>query len=334
MAISDRAAAHAGRASARARANFALIKYWGKADAQLNVPAVGSISITLDALWSDTDVEFDPELPRDELVLDGQSRADQLDKVSACLDLLRDRARVRTRARVVSANNFPTGAGLASSASGFAALVTAAAGALGLELTRREASIVARQGSGSAARSVFGGFVEMHAGTAADGSDSFAEPLLEGDAWPLEVAIAVTAKGEKAVGSRSGMTRSAKSSPYYSAWVGTQAPDLAAARDAIARHDFEALADVSEHNCLKMHAAAMGAVPPLLYWNGATVECLNAVRSLRADGVPVFFTIDAGPQVKAIFLPGERARVEAALRSVPGVLDVLASRLGAGAELR
>jgi diphosphomevalonate decarboxylase len=267
-------------------------------------------------------------------VLDGQRRAEQLDKVSACLDLLRERAGVRTRARVVSANNFPTGAGLASSASGFAALVTAAAGALDLELTPREASIVARQGSGSAARSVFGGYVEMHAGSAPDGSDSFAEPLLAADAWPLEVAIAVTATGEKEVGSRSGMTRSAKSSPYYSAWVGTQSDDLAAARDAIGRRDFEALADVAEHNCLKMHAAAMGAVPPLLYWNGATVDCLNLVRRLRAGGVPVFFTIDAGPQVKAICPPDARPRVEAALREIPGVLDVLRSRLGAGAELR
>jgi diphosphomevalonate decarboxylase len=323
-----------GTASARARANFALIKYWGKADARLNVPAVGSISITLDALWSDTDVALDPVMDADELVLDGQRRAEQLGKVSACLDLLRGRAGVRTRAQVVSANNFPTGAGLASSASGFAALVTAAARALDLDLTPREASIVARQGSGSAARSIFGGFVEMHAGTAADGSDSFAEPLLAADDWPLEVAIAVTAVGEKAVGSSRGMTRSAKSSPYYSAWVGTQGADLAAARAAIARRDFEALADVAEHNCLKMHAAAMGAVPPLLYWNGATVECLNAVRRMRASGVPVFFTIDAGPQLKAICLPDARAGVAAELRAIPGVLDVLGSRLGAGAELR
>src|SRR5262245_24897353 len=178
------------RASARAYANFALIKYWGKADARLNVPAVGSISITLDSLWSDTDVEFDEALAADELELDGARRSDQLAKVSACLDLVRERAGVQTRARVVSRNNFPTGAGLASSASGFAALVKAAAGALGLDISARELSILARRGSGSAARSVFGGFVEMHVGTAADGSDSFAEPLLDAAAWPLEVAIA------------------------------------------------------------------------------------------------------------------------------------------------
>jgi len=332
MATAERASPR--RAAARARANFALVKYWGKADARLNVPAVGSISITLDALWSDTEVDFDERLGADELSLDGQRRADQLAKVSACLDLLRERAGIRTRARVTSSNNFPTGAGLASSASGFAALVTAAAGALDLELSPRELSVLARRGSGSAARSMFGGFVEMHAGHAPDGADSFAEPMLEASEWPLEVAIAITTMAEKDVGSRTGMQRSADSSPYYSAWVATQGDDLRAARVAIRARDFEALAEVAEHNCLKMHAAALAATPPLLYWNGATVECVHAIRRLRASGVPVFFTIDAGPQVKAICLAEARPRVEAALRDVPGVLDVLSSRLGPGAELR
>jgi len=325
-------ATRGGVGNARAGANFALIKYWGKADAVLNTPAVGSISITLDTLYTDTEIVFDATLARDELVLNGKRRDEDVDKISACLDLLRKPRGVTTRARVTSRNNFPTGAGLASSASGFAALVRAAEVALGLNLTPRERSIVARQGSGSAARSIFGGFVEMYAGTASDGSDSFAEPLLAADAWPLEVVIAVTAKGEKEIGSRSGMTRSATSSPYYPAWVAGQTADLATARVAIAARDFAALADVAEHNCLKMHAAAMATQPPLVYWNGATVECLHAVRRLRADGVPVFFTIDAGPQVKAVCEPGARSRVEAVLRDVPGVLDLLTSRLGPGAE--
>ena len=181
---------------------------------------------------------------------------------------------------------------------------------------------------------IFGGFVEMHAGTAADGSDSYAEPLLEGKEWPLEVVIAVTAKAEKEIGSRSGMTRSATSSPYYAAWVAGQPPDLAAARAAIRARDFAALADVAEHNCLKMHAAALAAQPPLVYWNGATVECLRAVRRLRSAGVPVFFTIDAGPQLKAVCAPGARAEVERALGAVPGVLELLTSALGPGAELK
>jgi diphosphomevalonate decarboxylase len=322
------------QAKARAGANFALIKYWGKADARLNIPAVGSISITLDALGSETEVCFDPMLASDELVLDGQSRADQLAKVSACLDVLRERAGVMARARVVSNNNFPTGAGLASSASGFAALATAASAALQLELSARERSIVARRGSGSAARSIFGGFVEMHAGHAPDGEDSFAEPLLDADSWPLEVVIAITARGEKEVGSTVGMRRSERSSPYYRAWVESQPGDLDAARAAIRRRDFEALAELSEHSCLKLHAAAMTARPPLIYWNAATLRCIEELRSLHRAGLPVFFTVDAGPQVKAVCEPSARPRIEAALRELPGVLELLTSRLGPGAELR
>ena len=146
--------------------------------------------------------------------------------------------------------------------------------------------------------------------------------------------MSITAKGEKEVGSRHGMERSAVSSPYYPAWVATQGEDLAAARDAIRARDFAALAEVAEHNCFKMHAAALAARPPLLYWNGATVECVHAIRRLRASGVPVFLTIDAGPHVTALCPAAARPRVEAALRDVPGVLDVLSSRLGSGAELR
>jgi diphosphomevalonate decarboxylase len=318
---------------ARARANIALVKYWGKADPALNTPAVGSISITLEALLSSTEVRFDPELPADRLALNGQDRGDRMARVSACLDVLRERAGIRERAEVVSRNNFPTGAGLASSASGFAALVAAAADALGLDLSPKELSMIARRGSGSAARSIFGGFVEMHAGRAPDGGDSFAEPLLEAQAWPLEVVIAITAREEKEVGSSVGMQRSAQSSPYYPAWVSSSGADLAAARAAIVRRDFEALAEVAEHSCLKMHAAAMAARPPLIYWNAATLRCMHAVRGLRASGVPVFFTIDAGPQLKAVCEADARASVVAALERLPGVLELLVSGLGPGVEV-
>jgi diphosphomevalonate decarboxylase len=293
---------------------------------------VGSISITLDALWSDTEIEFASGFQEDDFVLDGNRRSADLGKVSACLDLLRALKGTKDRAVVRSSNNFPTGAGLASSASGFAALVTAAAAALELDLSLRELSIIARQGSGSAARSIFGGFVEMHAGSAEDGSDSFAEPLLDAARWPLEVVIAVTTKDEKQVDSRSGMTRSAQASPYYPAWVATHPADLDTARDAIRRRDFAALAEVAERNCLKMHAAAIAARPPLIYWNGATLQCIGVIQKLRREGLPVFFTIDAGPQVKAICEPRVRGQVEQALRPLPGVLEVLTSSLGPGAE--
>ena len=326
--------ADAMKAAARARSNIALVKYWGKAPGTLNVPAVGSISITLDALWSDTEIVFDPASAADELVLDGEHRPDQLARISACLDILRDIAGTGARAAVVSRNNFPTGAGLASSASGFAALVSAAARALGLELSPRELSIVARQGSGSAARSIFGGFVEMHAGSAAEGCDSYAEPLLPAAEWPLEVVVAVTASGEKEVASGSGMMRCAQSSPFYAAWLETHPADMALCRESIRSRDFEVLAEIAEASCLKMHAAAMAARPALIYWNGVTVECIGRIRQLRKSGVPVFFTVDAGPQVKAVCAPGARGAVREALAELPGVVRIIESSLGPGVETR
>ena len=321
------------KATVRARSNIALIKYWGKAPGRLNVPAVGSISLTLDALWSETSIEFDAALAEDVFLLDAVARPEQLTRITPCLDLLRDLAGMTARASVASHNNFPTGAGLASSASGFAALVGAADAALGLTLPARDLSRIARQGSGSAARSIFGGFVQMHAGTASDGSDSFAEPLLEGADWPLNVVVAVTSRQEKAVGSGAGMTLSSRSSAYYPAWVESHPADMEAARAAISARDFEALADVSELNCLKMHAAAMAAQPPLVYFSGTTLDGIELIRGMRRRGVPVFFTVDAGPQVKAVCEPSAVAQVRSALEDLPGVLDVVVSELGPGLEV-
>ena len=195
--------------------------------------------------------------------------------------------------------------------------------------------MLARQGSGSAARSMFGGFVEMHAGRAADGTDSFAEPLLGAAEWPLEVVIAVTAKGEKEVGSRSGMDAFRRVvSVLFGVGRDSGQSDLPLRATRFARA-------ISPRSPRSRSTIASRCTRPrlrrrrrLLYWNGATVECVHAVRRLRAAGVPVFFTIDAGPQVKAICLAEARPRVEATLRDVPGVLDVLSSRLGPGAELR
>ncbi len=322
------------QATARARTNIALVKYWGKADLTLNTPAVGSISITLAQLWTDTDVRFDPQLEHDSLELDGLRNDAQTARVSVFLDLVRAAAGVAHRAAVISRNNFPTGAGLASSASGFAALALAASRALGLKLPAQELSVLARRGSGSAARSIFGGFVEMHRGSALDGSDAFATPLAAASHWPLTVVIAITARGPKAVGSTAGMEQSAATSPYYAPWVATSAEDLAAARAAIAARDFDGLAEVAEHSCLKMHALAQAARPAVIYLNGASLDCLHRIRALRAAGTPVFFTIDAGPQVKAVCLPEAADDVRRALAEIPGVQEFLVSGLGGGAELR
>jgi diphosphomevalonate decarboxylase len=211
--------------------------------------------------------------------------------------------------------------------------VHAAASGLGLKLSDEELSKLARRGSGSAARSIFGGFVEMRAGGGdCDGADSFATPILAAREWPLSVVIAITDVGAKSVGSSRGMQTSAETSPYYARWIDASGEDLGSARAAIAGRDFAALAALSEHSCLKMHAVAMAGKPPLIYWNAATLSCIAAVRELQREGAPVFFTIDAGPQVKAVCLPEAEQRVATALRGLPGVLDIIVTGLGPGVQ--
>ncbi|WP_348764851.1 diphosphomevalonate decarboxylase [uncultured Salinisphaera sp.] len=317
-------------ATARAHSNIALIKYWGKRDAALNLPAVGSISITLDALYTDTRVGFHAGIDRDSVDIGGR-------KVDAApftrfLDLIRARAGIEHRARVESWNNFPTGAGLASSASGYAALALAACRAAGLDTNARELSMLARQGSGSAARSIFGGLVEMHRGDSARGEDAYAEPLLGAADWPLAVVVAITDRNAKRVNSTAGMSGLDERSDYYDAWVARAPRDLADMRDAIAARDFETVGALTEMSCLKLHGLMLSTRPGLLYWNAATVAAMHAVRELREAGTPVYFTIDAGPQVKAICAPEHTAEVARVLADVPGVLDTRVSGLGPDAH--
>jgi diphosphomevalonate decarboxylase len=246
---------------------------------------------------------------------------------------VRARAGITTRATVVTDNSVPTAAGLASSASGFAALALAATAAAGLELAPAELSVLARLGSGSAARSIFGGFVEMVRGARADGSDAAAHPLDAGADWNVRLVVAITAVGEKTLGSTAAMRRTAETSPYYDAWVRGVDGDLAVARAAIAGRDLAALGAVAERSAMRMHASAMAADPPILYWNPATVAAMARVRQLRAQGVSAFFTIDAGPHVKVLCDARQAEAVAAALAQTPGVLRTIMGAPGPGARL-
>lgn len=300
------------RAVAKAHTNIALVKYWGKRDDELNLPAVGSLSLTLDALSTRTTVVFDPKHDRDALVLNGAVADERATaRVSKFLDLVRARAGHSLRAYVESTNDFPTAAGLASSASAFAALALAATRAAGLQLDERELSILARRGSGSAARSIFGGFVEMHRGNQPDGSDSFAEPIVTD--LDARLVIVATTDGPKQTLSTDGMRHTAETSPYYEAWLRLSDGDVKTAREAIARKDLAALGTVTEASCLAMHASAMAARPAVVYFSGATVEGHRIIQDLRRSGVPAWFTCDAGPHVKALTDGAHAAQVERAL---------------------
>ncbi len=321
------------QATAIAHPNVALIKYWGKQSVADNIPAVGSLSLTLAGLETRTSVEFDSSLERDRIHINGKEDSGAALKVSRCLDVLRQRAGVTAGAVVVSSNNFPTAAGLASSASGYAALVKAAGAALRLDLDLATLANIARQGSGSAARSIYGGIVALHTDGAGEQPGVRCETVSKPDEWPLVVVVAITSMASKAVGSTDGMELSRTTSPYYPAWVESHPQDLAEGLRCVAGHDFARLADLAEHSCLKMHAVALSSQPPLLYWSGVTVEAMQQLRRMRAAQVPVFFTVDAGPQVKAVCLPAAVEQVREALQSLPGVLDVIVAPLGNGAQV-
>jgi diphosphomevalonate decarboxylase len=325
--------------TARACANIALVKYWGKRDARLNLPAAGSLSLTLAGLVTTTQVAFDAELADDELVLDGKPAGPaELARTRAFLDLVRAAAQRTTRARVVSQNEFPTASGLASSASGYAALAVAAAGAAGLALTPRALSILARQGSGSAARSVFGGFVRMHAGRADDGTDdgddAFAEPVASPLLDRVRMVIAIVGGGApKSHGSRDAMDHTAATSPLYRAWLELVPRDLAAAEAALAAGELAPLGAITEGNALAMHASAMAARPAVIYWQPATLAALAEVRALRAAGLAAWATMDAGPHVKVLTSVEDALTVAAAMRGVAGVTEVSISAAGGPAAI-
>jgi diphosphomevalonate decarboxylase len=321
-------------AAARARANIALAKYWGKADDEHNLPAVPSVSITLDPLVTKTRVRFDAALKRDAFTLGGEpAREEELARVTALLDRVRRESGVTAFATVESDNRFPTASGLASSASGFAALACAARAAADLPFDRDAVSRLARSASVSAARSAFGGFVELADERAGD-DDPSAVPVAPPEHWDVCVVVAVTDEGRKGVGSSDGMRRTRETSPLYPAWVAA-APALAdEVRAGILARDLARVGSAMEQSTFAFHASAMAAVPPLLYMRPATLSALERVRALRdVDRVGAWATMDAGPHVKVLCEAGDAARVEAAMARVQGVLRVLVGSPGPGVEI-
>jgi len=317
--------------TARACANIALVKYWGKRDALLNLPAAGSLSLTLAALATETTVQFDEALEDDELVLDGKpADAAETKRITAFLDLVRAQAGIPIHARVTSRNGFPTASGLASSASGFAALAVAATKAAGVELSGQELSVLARRGSGSAARSIFGGFVRMHTGTASE--DAYAEPIESPLAERIRMVVAVIGGGTpKLHGSRDAMDHTAATSPMYRAWLELVPKDLAAAEAALGKGDLERLGAITEANALAMHASAITARPAVIYWRPATLAVVEKVRGLRGCGLAAWATMDAGPHVKVLTTADDASTLAMQLRDLDGVTAVTISAPGGGA---
>lgn len=317
--------------TARAHPNIAFIKYWGNTDDRLRLPANPSLSMNLDGLYTQTTVAWRSDLTADELVLNGQSETGAaLNRVAAHLDALRERLGIDGYAAVESANNFPMGTGIASSAASFAALTLAATAASGLRLSERELSVLARLGSGSAARSIPGGFVEWHAGNTH--IESFAESIAPPEHWDLVDVIAVVSGQHKAVGSQDGH-KTAATSDLQTARVAGAAARLATCKAAIQERNFAALAEVVELDSNLMHAVMMTSRPALFYWLPPTLAVMEQVRRWRADGLRVCYTLDAGPNVHCICIRNDAEQVRRGLAAVSGVIEVRAAGAGGAACL-
>lgn len=318
-------------ATAIASPNIALIKYWGNRDDVLNIPSNGSISITLANLVTKTTVVFSPEYSKDTLILDSIELSGQPAKrATTFLDEVRNMSGISFNARVTSENNFPMGTGIASSASAFAALALAATSAAGLQLNDKELSILARKGSGSACRSIFGGFVEWVAGNS--DQTSYAKQLCASDHWELVDLVTIVDTTHKRVTSKVGH-QSALTSPLQATRIADAPHRLDLCRNAILSKDFELLADIVELDCNMMHAVMITSNPPLLYWQPATINIIKEVKYLRSQGIPVCYTIDAGPNVHVIVEKPYKHDVLECLNSLDDVVEIISSKPGGGAKI-
>ena len=292
--------------------------------------------MTCDGMKTDTTVEFDQNYSQDEFVLDGTPLTEgrEFNDVVAHISLIRERAGITEKAKIVSNNSMPTAAGLASSASGFAALSVAGAKAAGLQLSAKELTLLSRRGSGSASRSTEEGFVEWFRGEKEDGTDSYAETILKASEWPeFRMLATIVSSSEKKVKSRAGMAQSVENCPYYTGWLETVNADLAAIRKGLQEKNFTLVGKTAEHNALKMHAVMMTTTPAIVYFMPATLEIMHAVTAWREEGLECYYTMDGGPQVKVLCLEKDVAELTKRLQALSGVEKIIECKPGQGAQL-
>ncbi|GGK47248.1 diphosphomevalonate decarboxylase [Nocardia camponoti] len=315
--------------------NIALVKYWGKRDEEFFLPVTSSLSLTLDIFPTTTTVTV-IDGPDDVVEFNGEvASGTPLARITRFLDLVRAKTGRTERAHVVTSNAGPTGAGLASSASGFAALATSAAAAFSLDADQRALSRLARRGSGSASRSIFGGFVVWNAGDglgeAAD-LGSYAEPIDGGSLDPALV-VGVVNNQAKAVSSTVAMRQTVATSPFYLPWAESSKVDLAEMRAAIAASDLAAVGEIAERNALGMHATMLTARPGIRYLSPQSLAILDAVQGLRADGVVAYATIDAGPNVKVLCSRADAPVVAKTIEALGDFVSTQTAFSGQGAYL-
>ncbi len=326
------------KATASARPNIALIKYWGKRNNELILPFTNSLSVTLDTFETVTTVDFSSAYTEDAVILNNTllPNDEKKNRVISHINLAWETLQHKPRdvfVKVVSKNNFPTGSGLASSSSGFAALTYAVVLALDEEISLRELSILARRGSGSACRSIYGGFVEWHAGKELGGYDSYATKVYDERYWnEFKIIVAIIDEKEKMISSRLAMEASVKTSPLFSSWIARCKRDIIDLKKALEIKAFSMLGKIAEENSLAMHAVMEASQPPVMYRTNETHFIISAVQQLRGKGVPCYITSDAGCNVQIITLEKNVPQVLDELTTVPFIKKVHVCSLGSGVE--
>ncbi|MDK4468023.1 diphosphomevalonate decarboxylase [Enterococcus hirae] len=318
------------KGKARAYTNIALIKYWGKKNESLILPMNNSLSLTLDAFYTETEVSFSEAYTEDQFYLDNQLQDEKATKkISAFLDIVREKTGTTKKAKVISQNFVPTAAGLASSSSGLAALAGACNEALKLGLDDQALSRLARRGSGSACRSIFGGFVEWEKGH--DDQSSYAHPISsDGFEDHLAMVFLLLNEQKKDVSSRDGMRRTVETSSFYQGWLDSVEADLYQLKQAIKTKNFQLLGETMEQNGLKMHGTTLAARPPFTYWSPDSLKAMQAVRDLRNQGIPCYFTMDAGPNVKVLVQKDHLDKVKTTFSDLFSSQQVISAFAGPG----
>ena len=317
------------KATAQAPSNIAFIKYWGRKDEALRLPENGSISMNLSNLITTTEVEFG-DFEKDSIVINGSEESLENNRGVKHLDRIRALAKIDLKAKVVTSNNFPTGTGLSSSASGFAALTVAAASAAGLKLSEKELSILARQGSGSACRSIPDGFVEWLDGDTSDAS--YGVSVFPPDIFDIADVIAVVSTEKKFLATSEGQ-KSARSGIFFEKRLEGIPDKIKKVKKLIKEKNFSEFGDLVEREALEFHSILFTSIPPLFYWTPGTVAVMKFVQGMRREGLEAYFTINTGQDVHVLCRKTDVEKVSEKLKELPEVIKTITNYPTLGTHL-
>ena len=325
------------KATAEAAPNIALVKYWGKRDEKLILPVGGSIAVTMDEqLKSIVTVMFSEKLKEDELWINDKKMItpEELEKAIPQLNVVREMAGVKLGAKIVVKSIVPVAGGLAGSSAGLCAQALASAEALGLKLDKRELSILCRRGSGSACRSIYGGFVEWKRGEKIDGSDSYAVQIADENHWPeLRAVIALLETKEKKVKSRAGMKQTVATSSLYPKRIQNLSKTLDIVRNAILKKDLPTLLETIMRESNNMHATMLDTWPPIFYLTDKSKEIIYAIHEFNANGIKAGYTFDAGPNPIIFTVEKYVPEIKRILEDIEGIQNIFVCKPGSGPRI-